>query len=188
MKKFLFLVLICISVFGKGNAQHDVKFNIIGLMYTNFGGAYEYVINDKSGVNLTFAYFNPPKTFRQLFFTDVVAQSLSVEYRVYYQEKKFPALGFWGAPYLKYSREVFDGIFNLDIVSSIFNLDHGGKNTVINSFSMGYCIGSKYSISEKLNYEWYFGLGGHFYQGGNLKNNRIQIRIGFNIAYRFAKK
>lgn len=57
MKKIIFLFAFVAFSINLASAQMELKVNAFGLAFGNYGGTFEYVLNERSGINTAVSYF-----------------------------------------------------------------------------------------------------------------------------------
>lgn len=199
MKKILILstfVLFALSA----SAQHEVKTNALGILFTQYNVAYEYILNDDAGINGSITFFSTPKLLSSIG-SDLQykAFSLSGDYRMYFNPDE-PASGFFLAPYAKYRNiSLTDLIWdvntdtgetaNLDLKQGNFGLGLGiGTKRVSNSGIIFEFVGGlgRYLVSS-LNYTYTDGSGNVEDGAENLPDGLggWDVRLQVTVGYRF---
>ena len=179
-------------------AQHDFKINILGLTYKNFSGSYEYVLNKKSGVNITGGYFTTPKILKGLIRTAYSASGIALEYRYYFNNSDNNATGFWVSPYLKYSGKKYKSI-PADVSRDSTNVDIPITDYLSQKSTIGGAMGVKFAVGNMIIIGAYFGTGRAAFSKETASNHNLtkdqldflkkldsnwQLRIGINLGFR----
>ena len=196
-KSIITIAFIIFGTISSLKAQHDIKINVLGLTYTNYSGAYEYVLNRESGINIVAGYFTTPKIFKDLIKTGYTATGISLEYRYYLTENDDKATGFWVSPYLKYSRKKFNSIpVDVDLDSS--TVDIPITDYTSSEMSLGMALGVKFVV-QNIIIGAYIGTGIAGISWETISNENLkqeqkdfldkldpswQLRLGINFGYR----
>lgn len=178
MKRTVLLFLALFSLMATGMAQSNVvKLGIPSLFYGRANLNYEYVLNEKTSINLRagaqfprnfpiegFQQDQGPSDFR---FTSgqYKAYGFMPSYRIYFGKNNPAPHGFYVAPYFSYNKNTF--IFNLEY-------DNGNElnipaeyNVGLTGIAGGIMIGNQWVINETFVLDFnYFGIGYGLLAGG----------------------
>lgn len=174
MNKFTItlLIILCASV-GYSQRQNvinhpkqGIKLGVTGLFSNNIQLTYEYLLNKKSGINVTGALFIPRKApFR---ITERISKEESViinkdrftgysfglDYR-FYLGTKGAGRGFYFGPFMRYYR------YHITIEAQNVSSNNSYEGTVgLGSFSGGAQFGAQWLIKDRYSIDWGFaGIG-----------------------------
>ena len=185
----IFLVAFtCVSL--RSNAQHEVKTNVLGLIFNQFGLTYEYVLDENMGILGSIAYFTPPSSFAY----DYAAISFTPEFRYYFNPDD-DAEGYFVGGYLKYRNT------STDEYTSYQN-DQGeivtvGQNT--NGVALGLTSGRKWVTRSGFMFETFVGIGRYLFVSESYTNDyepgefeelvedlpAWDFRLGASVGWRF---
>ena len=202
MKKITFLMLMGALSFGTLQAQHDVKINMLGLIFGNYGVNYEYVISPEmstgAGINyyiykLTSTDFSGTTT-TELTYTGF---NISPEFRFYFNPDD-DAEGAYAGAYLKYRTATGDGNWYYDPQGILQTTSR--TNT---GLAFGIMGGKKWVADVGFIFETYFGIGKYIMQNTKYGTpdyeayhdqfttfeliglSSIDLRIGLGLGWRF---
>ena len=198
MKRIFILFFVFFSFLSSpAIAQNEIKWNILPIAFRTLCLSYEHILNNKTGLNATGEYMFYPKEIMS--YADI-----SIEYRMYFKNRDIAATGFWGSPYIKYSRFIYGKYNLLDLALKVvfavlFNAKLDDYKTVYNGVNIGYSLGYKGRIGHsRIYYGGYFGLGVNVFNYVyrlNLETmeksvipgfeSKLFPRGGINFGYRF---
>lgn len=176
MKKFL----VCLSIFisysvlsqNSDNIEkfnrNELKINALGLVLGNFEVAYEYLINEESGIGISTSF--------ALIREWDIRFNLTPYYRYYFGKK--PAEGFFAEGF---------GMLNTvrDIASDYNPYDNHSGYKTITDFAFGIGIGGKWVSKKGVVFEINSGMGRNLFHNEYERNFRLIGRIGLTAGYRF---
>ena len=202
MKKSIVVFIFIISGIISSEAQHDIKINVLGLLYSNYSGSYEYVLNKRSGINLTAGYFTTPRILKGIIETGYSATGVALEYRYYFNESEIDASGFWVSPYMKYSRKKYKSI-PADVSVDSVSVDIPITDYTSQKLTLGAALGVKFAINNMIIIGGYLGTGRAIYTKEYISNESLteeqkdflnkldskwQFRLGINVGFRISKQ
>ncbi len=164
MKKILLAILILSISASSVVAQHDVKVNLFGAFFKDFGVGYEYIINDQlsAGVFINSVSGTPFLGVEQYFDGyegfNYSAFKISPEFR-YYTSPDFGADKRYYSAYLRYSTENFTNLdyeSQNDITGEYTTMPYSFKN---NRITVGLTTGSKWVLNSGIYIESLWGVG-----------------------------
>lgn len=145
---------------------HGVKLGVTGLFYNNIQLTYEYLLSDKSGINVTGAFFIPRKapfniTERMSKEESILINkdrftgySFGLDYR-FYLGKKGAGRGFYFGPFMRYYR------YHITIDAQNISSNNSYQGTIgLGSLSGGAQFGAQWLIKDRYSIDWGFaGVG-----------------------------
>ncbi|MEQ9262516.1 MAG: DUF3575 domain-containing protein [Owenweeksia sp.] len=188
LSAILLVAFTCVSL--KSNAQHEVKTNVLGLLFNQFGLTYEYVLDENMGILGSVAYFTPPSSFSY----DYTAISFTPEFR-YYLNPDDDAEGYFVGGYLKYRNTSTDEYPGID--TSGFGFTNVTQTT--NGVALGITTGRKWVTRSGFMFETFVGFGRYLfvsetysddYEPGEFENAVDDLpawdfRLGASVGWRF---
>jgi len=148
--KACMVVLIVAGSFTTTKAQHEIKTNVAGLIFNQFGLTYEYVLNENMGILGGVAYFTSPGSFSY----EYSAFSIAPEFRYYFNPDD-DAEGYFIGGYIKYR--------NTSAPEYLTTFDNNGNATTIgqntNGVALGIVSGRKWVTRSGFMFETWAGFG-----------------------------
>lgn len=143
-------------------AQHEVKTNVLGLLFNQFGVTYEYILNDNMGVGATVSYFTPPSTFSY----EYTAFSITPEFKYYFDPTRMDADKYFIGGYLKYR--------NTNADNYLFYTDDNGDEVIVgqktNGVALGIMSGRKWVTKSGFMIESWAGFGRYLFTAESYTN------------------
>ncbi len=192
--RFTALLLVAFSLVSlRSSAQHEVKTNVLGLIFNQFGLTYEYVLDDNMGIVGSLAYFTPPSSFSY----DYQAISFTPEFRYYFNPDE-DADGYFVGGYLKYRNTTTDEYPGIDTTG--FGSFRLVKQTT-NGVALGITTGRKWVTRSGFMFETWVGFGRYLFvsetYGDDYEPNDFDnatddlpawdIRLGATVGWRFGR-
>lgn len=213
MKKITGVLLVLLFIFSTIGlkAQHDVRLNILGAFFKNYGIGYEYLINDEMGAGISVNYatsflgIDGDGNFSSF--------NVAPEFRFYFNPED-GADGFYFGGYLKYAKVDFKGL-SANIGTGTF--DTWGNEIYadlpydvnLNGFAFGIQSGKKWVTNSGFFFETNFGFGRYLTKSVSYTNSAVETyydrtgntgdedalnwmytfdwRFAINIGYRFGQ-
>lgn len=200
MKKLTILTGVFALLFSVNlSAQHEVKTNVAGLLFNQFGLTYEYVLNDNVGVGATVSYFTAPAVFSY----EYTAFSFTPEFKYYLDPTRMDADKYFVGGYLKYRNTSAD--------EYLFTIDANGDDQTIgqttNGVALGIMTGRKWVTKSGFMFETWAGFGRYLFTTESYTNDydpetagglgslvaavddlpSWDYRIGITVGWRFGK-
>jgi len=157
MKKIALCIMTSVLAIGTSEAQHDIKLNMLGVVFGNYGVNYEYVISPEMSAGGAVNYY--------LFKTKTtgfsgednenkyVGFNFAPEFRFYFNPDD-DAEGMYVGAYLKYRSATSDGWSYVDAQG---NFAETTRST--NGLAFGILGGKKWVADAGFIFETYFGIG-----------------------------
>lgn len=201
MKKIkLLLGIVAMSLSLNLGAQHEVKTNVLGLLFNQFGATYEYVLEDNLGIGASISYFTPPSSFSY----DYSAFAFTPEVKYYIDPTRRDADKYFVGGYLKYRNTVAD--------EYLLTFDDDGNDLYIgqttNGLAIGIMSGRKWVTKSGFTFETWAGFGRYLFTAesytdgydpdeaddifGDLISSADDlpswdVRVGITLGWRFGK-
>lgn len=150
----MFAILFSVNL----KAQHEVKTNVLGLLFNQFGAAYEYVLDDNMGVGASVAYFTPPSSFSY----EYTAFSFTPEFKYYLDPSRMDADKYFVGAYLKYRNTTADDYLT----------DGNGQiiGQTTNGMALGIMSGRKWVTKSGFMFETWAGFGRYLFTAESYTN------------------
>ena len=156
---FLAILLSTTSLF----AQHDIKVNLFGLGFNNYGMSYEYIINDEMSAGV-FIDYSENSIYSNIITYGIEGDPFSMEGYQYYRFCISPEVRFYSNPeygadkrffsfYVRYKNTVYNDISFYETNNEI---KYGTTNK---QFGIGLATGQKWITNSGIYFETYIGIG-----------------------------
>lgn len=182
MKKPFLLIVLLVSCFVSRAQEepksivedkNEVKLNALFMVVGAFEGAYEYLLNEESGVGVSvFLPFDED-------IKDDINYYVSPYYRFYFGEKYAAGFFLEGFGMLNstnwYGYEIIENEFE----SAIY------KEETVTDFALGIGLGGKWITKRGLLGEINFGVGRNLFNSSDFDDNDFVAKLGITVGYRF---
>lgn len=156
--KILKLSLLSLMLFGlfqpKATAQHELKTNVLGLLFGSYGLQYEYV-TEEMGFLLGATYFNSSSLSGDI--NEYSSFVITPEFRYYFNPDE-DASGFFASAYFRFRSATGENWASFSDDQGTIQVSDM-KNT---GMALGFTTGYKWVTRSGLVFESFFGLGRYF--------------------------
>ncbi|MCK5846008.1 MAG: DUF3575 domain-containing protein [Bacteroidales bacterium] len=180
MKNLILTALVLILSVSSVVAQHDIKTNLFGLFFKNYGLGYEYIINDEISVGAYYNYTNfkkytDPEALIEGWGVDQNGYSISGEFR-YYINPDFGADKRYIGAYGRYSET------NLHDLNYYIGQDKFLFDMTYNGFILGVITGQKIVMNSGLYIETLIGIGKYISTNTEFSDSNSEKYVVDNIG------